>query len=256
MRIQSFLASSLSLAALLFSVSASPVGDPEEPEILVSASFPESNAFGHVVNGEQNKIFVSVENKSDRNITLKSISGSFHNPETDALVKNASTLQYGIQLLEGTKLQLPYSFYSEFKPGDIKLNIWLDHTVDNDVYRLQAFDGIVTIVEPELSIFDFKTLTSYGIVLATLGAVAYYAYVTFFPAAKKSRKTAKAAVSAPVGPVTASTSGGYQEEWIPEHHIKKPKTGGRKKSGIATSGDESAVSGAESDAVKKRKAKK
>lgn len=87
-----------------------------------------------------------------------------------------------------------------------------------------------------------------------LGALAYYVYVTFVPQTKKPRK---ATVSAPVGPVTATAPGGYQEEWIPEHHLKKPKTGGRKKSGVASSADElSGVSGAESDAIKKKKSKK
>lgn len=85
------------------------------------------------------------------------------------------------------------------------------------------------------------------VVSALLGSVAYFAYLSFFP----QKKTRKTAVSAPVGTVTASTAGGYQEEWIPEHHIKKSKSG--KKKGGATSGDE--TSGAESD-VKKRKAKK
>lgn len=82
------------------------------------------------------------------------------------------------------------------------------------------------------------------IVSAILGSVAYLAYLSFFPQ-KKARKTA---VSAPVGTTTA---GGYQEEWIPEHHIKKSKSD--KKKGGATGGDE--TSGTESD-VKKRKGRK
>lgn len=41
-----------------------------------------------VVNGERNKIFVTVENQSELNITLKNVAGSFHHPETNALVKN------------------------------------------------------------------------------------------------------------------------------------------------------------------------
>lgn len=91
-------------------------------------------------------------------------------------------------------------------------------------------------------------------VTAILGALAYYVYATFVPQAKKPRKTV---VSAPVGPVTATTAGGYQEEWIPEHHLKKPKTAGKKKTGGASSADElSGVSGTESDAIKKRKSKK
>ena len=84
-----------------------PLGNPEEPEVAVVAAFPEDNAFGRmsfsrcimvfelimhvmpdVVNGQKNDIFVSVENKSDRNVTLQNIAGSFHHPETNKLIKN------------------------------------------------------------------------------------------------------------------------------------------------------------------------
>lgn len=41
-----------------------------------------------VVNGEKNSIVISVENKSGRNVTLQSVAGSFHHPETNRLVKN------------------------------------------------------------------------------------------------------------------------------------------------------------------------
>jgi len=250
MRIQSLLSAGLSLAALIGSVTASaPVGEPAEPEILVTASFPEDNPFGHVVNGERNRIAVTVENKSERNVTLLSIAGSFHDADTNALIKNVSAAPYGIQLLEGTKLQLPYTFHSEFKPGDIRLNIWLDHIVDEEKYRVTAYDSIVTVVEPEVSIFDFKLISTYAIVTALLGGLTYFAYLTFVPQSKKPRKAA----AAPVGKVAPTTVGGYQEEWIPDHHIKKG-TKGKKQSGVVSSGDE--VSGNESHEVKKRKSRK
>ena len=54
--------------------------------------------------------------------------------------------------------------------------------------------------------------------------------------------------------VTATGAGGYQEEWIPEHHLKKTARG--KKTGVASSGDELSggeTSGAESKKKKGRK---
>ena len=41
-----------------------------------------------VVNGEKNDIFLTIENKSDRNVTLESIAGSITHPDTGKLVKN------------------------------------------------------------------------------------------------------------------------------------------------------------------------
>ncbi|KAH7930232.1 hypothetical protein BV22DRAFT_1125174 [Leucogyrophana mollusca] len=257
MRLHFYFASALSLSALLLSSSAS-AQESSEPQILVQASFPESNPFGHVVNGEQNQLILVVENKSDKNVTLQTVAGSFHHPETNALVKNTTSLSYGLRLLEGSKLQIPYTFHSEYKPGDLRLNIWLEHSADDEKYRVTAYDSIVTIVEPESSFLDFKLISTYLIVLALLGGASYFAYLTYVPQTKNKRRKTRAApseVSAPVT-VTATGSGGYQEEWIPEHHLKKTKVSKAKPAGVLSSGDELSggeVSGAEG---KKRKARK
>ncbi|KAG1882231.1 hypothetical protein F4604DRAFT_1577643, partial [Suillus subluteus] len=225
-----------------------------DPEIVIETTFPESNPFGHVVNGERNQLFLVVENRSDKNITLQSVAGSFHHPETGTLIKNTSSLTYGFPLLEGTKLQIPYSFYSEFKPGDLRLNIWLEHTVDDDKYRVTAYDSVVTIVEPEPSWLDFKLLSTYLIVFAALGGVSYAAYSAYVPSQKPKRKR-PTQVSAPVGTVTASGSGGYQEEWIPEHHLKKTK-GKKTKSDNVVVSEESSSEANGTEGKRTRKGKK
>jgi len=245
-------------AALLLSALASSNGDtPEsEPEVIVTASFPETNTFGHVVNGEKNSLTLSVENKSDRNVTLVSVAGSVHDPETNRVVKNLTAMQYSTPLIQGVKVQLPFTFYSEFKPGDLRLDVWLEHSFDNIKYRVTAYDSIVTVVEPEGSIFDFKLVTTYLMVTAVLGGLLYIAYLSFMPKKSRSKRTAPSTVSTPVTSATATGAGGYQEEWIPEHHLRKPKSG-KKASGFAsgTSGDEhtAETSGTEG---RKRKGKK
>jgi hypothetical protein len=74
-------------------------------------------------------------------------------------------------------------------------------------------------------------------VLALLGGIGYFAYLTFIPQAKKVRKPL---ITAPEVVVATGTSG-YQEEWIPEHHLKKGKkavNSGDELSGGETSGTE------------------
>jgi hypothetical protein len=81
-----------------------------------------------------------------------------------------------------------------------------------------------------------------------LGSLGYFAFLTYVPHSKKIRKSV---VSAPAGPVTATGSTtGYQEEWIPEHHLKKAKS---KKTGAASSGNE--LSGGETSGTEGRKRK-
>ncbi|KAG1747113.1 uncharacterized protein EDB91DRAFT_1245561 [Suillus paluster] len=253
MRPSTYIARGLSLATLLMALGVS--ASPEDPEILIETTFPESNPFGHVVNGERNQIFLVVENRSDKNVTLQSVAGSFHHPETGALIKNTSSLTYGFPLLEGSKLQIPYSFYSEFKTGDLRLNIWLEHTSDDDKYRVTAYDSVVTIVEPEPSWFDFKLLSTYLIVFAAFVGLSYAAYNAYVPSSKPKRKR-PAEVGAPVGTVTATGSSGYQEEWIPEHHLKKTKGKKTKAENPASSEDLSSGEVSGMDAKKTRKGKK
>jgi len=128
----------------------------------------------------------------------------------------------------------------------------LDVTED-ETFRIMAYDSIVTIVEPETSWFDLELISTYLIVAGLLGGGAYYAYLTYAPQPKKQRKRVNAApseVSSPVGTVTATGAGGYQEEWIPDHHLKKGKG---KKASALSSGDE--FSGAETSGTEGRKRK-
>lgn len=252
MRPSTYIARGLSLATLLMALRVS--ASLDDPEIVIETTFPESNPFGHVVNGERNQIFLVVENRSDKNVTLQSVAGSFHHPETGTLIKNTSSLTYGFPLLEGSKLQIPYSFYSEFKPGDLRLNIWLEHTVDDDKYRVTAYDSVVTIVEPEPSWLDFKLLSTYLIVFAVLAGASYTAYNAYIPSQKPRRKR-PTEVSAPVGTVTASGSSGYQEEWIPEHHLKKTK-GKKTKSDNVVVSEESSSEANGTEGKRTRKGKK
>ncbi|KAF8907344.1 hypothetical protein CPB84DRAFT_1768982 [Gymnopilus junonius] len=229
------------------------------PEVIATAAFPESNAFNHVVNGEKNSLTVTVENKSGQNVTLLGIAGALIHPDTNVIVKNLTRQKYGVPLLENIQMQIPYQFYSQFKPGDHRLSIWLEHKTDDDsTFKVEAFDSIVTVVDPELSIFDLKLLSTYAMVAGILGGLAYFVYVTFVPQSKKPRakKTTTASVSSPVGTVTATGSGGYQEEWIPEHHLRKGRSSKKQGAVSGTSGDE--LSGAETSSTesKRRKGRK
>jgi len=252
MRLLSLISGFVYLAAFASVALAQEGSTAVEPEIEVTASFPESNPFGHIVNGEKNKIMLLVENKSDLNVTLLNIAGAVHNMNTDAVIKNTTAMAFGLVLPSGIKLELAYVFHSEFKPGDVRLNVWLNNAVGESQYRVNAYDSIVTIVEPEKSILDLKLFITYVIIIGIFGGVIYTAYVTFVPQSKKPRRkqAAPSDVSTPVT-VTATGAGGYQEEWIPEHHLKKSK-----KTGVVSSDGETSGGEASGKEGRKRKSKK
>jgi len=221
----------------------------EDPVLSVTASFPESNPFGHVVNGESNRLLLNVENRTGKNLTLLSAGGEFLDPATEQLIRAANNITYGIHLPDTARVQLPYDFYSEFKTGDIKLSLWLEHLIDGERQKVPAFDSIIAVVEPELSIFDLKLLSTYAIVLAILGGLGYVTYLSFAPQPKQKKKTQ---VSTPIATTTATLASGYQEEWIPEHHLRKGKSQ-KAGSGLSSGDEKSGLSGGEASGTEKKR---
>ncbi|KAG9013874.1 hypothetical protein FRB94_004255 [Tulasnella sp. JGI-2019a] len=244
----------LTQAFQLFAAFASLVAATPLPELEIAAvaSFPDTNPFAHVVNGEKNKMTLEIENKSHLNVTLKSAAGSIHDPDSGKLLKNTTSLSYGVTLISGAKTVLPYNFNSEYKPKEVLLKIWVnyDDGSSSGPHRTMAYDSVVTIVEPPSSFFDLPLLLSYAVLAAILGGTGYLVFNNYAPksvkkAIKKQRiggsavPPVKSEISEPVGTVKASSaSGAYEEEWIPAHH--KPKVA-KKEGGLtsASSGEES-----------------
>jgi hypothetical protein len=87
---------------------------------------------------------------------------------------------------------------------------------------------------PRASLTRPTSLSTYGFVLALLGAGGYFTYLNFFPAPKKKTKV-KPVATGPIDTPVTPGSGVYSEDWIPAHHLRKPKS----KGGALSSGDES-----------------
>lgn len=85
---------------------------------------------------------------------------------------------------------------------------------------------------------------------AFIGGTSYFIYLTYFPTTKvKKSKRVRPDASAPTNIAAVSSTGArYEEEWIPEHHLKKPKA---RKPTVVSSGDE--VSGGETSGTEKRR---
>lgn len=97
----------------------------------------------------------------------------------------------------------------------------------------------------------FLSITTYIITAAFIGGLGYFAFITFFPKPKKARTGTKQPVIQPTSGATVTTAEGgvYEEEWIPEHHLRTRTT--KKKSGVISSGDE--LSGGETSGDGKRR---
>nr|ODN88237.1 hypothetical protein L203_02845 [Cryptococcus depauperatus CBS 7841] len=216
-----------------------------EDDVAVSATFPESNVFGNVVNGEKNNILLHLANSGSKNYTLVSASASYHDINNHwALVKNATALKYDVPLFAGSNFSAPYTMYSEFRPQEMGLTVLVNlaENGSKDIHTLTAFNRTVSIVEAPASWIDLQLLFLYLLFGTILALGGWWAYDSFFVSKSKSKKKpglgahkVKAVVPGPQVAAYPSVKP-YEEAWIPEQLLKSRK--GRKGVNGASSGGE------------------
>ncbi|GAD91709.1 hypothetical protein AN2140.2 [Paecilomyces variotii No. 5] len=239
----------LSLQALIggafAAVEAEKVENPSEtPKLAVSvqAAFPASEIFGiKLVNGHPTQALLTFSNDEPAPVTVSFIGGSLWTlDEESSIVRNITTTRYNVEIPAGEKESLSYNFVTDLHPQDLRLNL---ATILSDsegrYFTVQAFNGTISVVEPDTSIFDPQIIFLYFFLLASFGGIVYFFYVTwiapYFPqkrragkgveGAKKSgaakRVDEQGSASGSEVPVTSATT--YNAEWIPSHHINKPE---------------------------------
>lgn len=75
--------------------------------------------------------------------------------EQSKVVRNLTATRYAVEIPAGQKESISYSFATEMHPQDLRLNLAAILT-DNEgkFFTVHAFNGTVSVVEPETSIFD------------------------------------------------------------------------------------------------------
>lgn len=132
----------------------------EVPKVAVSAqaSFPDAEIFGvKLINGHPTRALISVTNEESSPVTLNFIGGTLSTPDDGALllVRNLTTTRYGIEIPAGQKEELSYSFVNEMHPQDLRLSLSsIVSDAEGRFFTVSAYNGTVSVVEPETSIFD------------------------------------------------------------------------------------------------------
>jgi hypothetical protein len=71
------------------------------------------------------------------------------------VVRNLTATRYNAEIPAGEKETVSYDFATEMHPQDIRLSIaaiLADH--EGNFFTVSAYNGTVSVVEPETSIFD------------------------------------------------------------------------------------------------------
>ncbi|KAF8753525.1 Signal sequence receptor alpha chain [Rhizoctonia solani] len=226
----------LSQIVLLASAACAAVVAPVEPKLDISASFGEENPFARVFSlmsvysfiyvfnrgGEWSKHQITRQNlnTSGANVTLVDIGGSYHDVDTGKTLRNVTARKFNLPIIEGMNLTFPYLLTSELRPKDTKLLVWANiKDSDANIFRMTAYDSIVSIVEPPSSIFDIQMILTYLMVLVSLEAEGTTPTSPRTPLQRKSLVLPLTSTYSSPSPETPGGAARYEEEWIPSHHL-------------------------------------
>ncbi|KAL2280390.1 hypothetical protein FJTKL_12625 [Diaporthe vaccinii] len=228
---------------------ASPDAAPDVPDLKIDIAthFPDSSLGVKLVNGHPTKAVVEVANHEDEPIQLALIGGTLSTtqplpedaPPMAGVLRNLSAVQYNVEIPAGESQSLPFSFVLDMQPQDVVVSLLA--VVGNpkgQVFQVEAHNGLASIVEPPTSIFDPQIIFLYIFLTGVFGGTLYFVYKTWieslFPQAKraprvskKGKKPVEAAepLSGPESPsITTGADKGYDETWIPQHHVSRPAT--------------------------------
>jgi len=123
----------------------------------VQTSFPASEIFGiKLVNGQPTQVLVSFSNEESSPITVNFIGGNLWTLDDQSkIVRNLTASRYNVEIPAGEKQSLTYSFVTDMHPQDLRLSLAsVVSDSEGRFFSIQAFNGTVSVVEPETSIFD------------------------------------------------------------------------------------------------------
>lgn len=247
---------SLSLSVLRVASQAPDSAQSPSLAVRISTSFPSAEVFGiKVVNKKTNFAILSISNNETVPLTLTAIGGSLWtipalsdttSPSQNLL--NLTTAKHSLTVPAGEAVRVEYKFKTDLNPQDLRLQLLAvfskpsasASTSSSSTFTLTAFNESVSVVEPDTSLLDPQVLFLYAILAAGFAATAYFVYSTFvaplLPQKRRVQRAGKGGRRAgdsdekiggagAEGAAAAVASGsrlGYDETWIPEHHMRRP----------------------------------
>lgn len=190
------------------------------------AGFFVANTF---VNGENVPIELSFANKEKDTVSVVAVGGTFYDLTTDKIVVSVQGTQVGpIKVESGKTAALSHTFETNLDAKLYRAVIQVYIQFGNEVYQVHAYDGPVAIVDPYVSPFSWKFLVAQVVLGLTAAALGYYAVTVYaIPYATGTygveKKPVRAKPVAPAGSGVKTGPKGYDESWIPKHHLDQDK---------------------------------
>lgn len=109
-----------------------------------------------LINGHPTQALVTITNDEPAPVTVNFIGGTLSTlDEESQVVRNLTATRYGVEIPAGETESLSYSFANEMHPQDVRLSLAsIVSDSEGRFFTVYAYNGTVSVVEPETSIFD------------------------------------------------------------------------------------------------------
>lgn len=210
-----------------------PAAAADEPEVgdlqaKVRVTFPDNDSpLGiTIVNGRVARVNIEVANLEPDVITVQAVGGQLRKLDRSTILRNLTAAKVATEIQPSGTVNVPFSFVPNMHAQDVVFELGLVFGLkDGRAAQYTAYNGTISVAEPPTSLLDPQIMFLYLFILGVVSGGGYLAYQTWvvpmLPKPKRVRPT-------PVAPVEAKTTsaevpkGGFDESWIPEHHLKRP----------------------------------
>ncbi|CAG8600167.1 9831_t:CDS:2 [Gigaspora margarita] len=195
-----------------------PTIQPQPDTVEITGEFTD-NPFSQVINGQKNTVKLTFDNKGKTDYMINGVAGGLVNKDNpNEIYRNLTSAKYTIKAPSMDHVEFPYYFYSEFPTQEFDIILFVFFSDETQQFRGVGFNGTITVVDPEHSIFDLQLLFLYVFLFGIIAAIGYVIYQAFLGGAKAKKGKKRAAVK-PEDLATA-TSSSYDQNWIPDSHLK------------------------------------
>ncbi|KAK9246575.1 hypothetical protein V1506DRAFT_534626 [Lipomyces tetrasporus] len=212
-------------------------GPDAPPQFLLKTKFLESeNTYPPIIyNTQSTNLEITLQNEEDSEAIVQVAGGALFEIGNDTAIENITAVRVGpLAVAPHTTQTVGYNFVLDREPKDYFLRVGLLIEYEGQLVQYLGYNSTITVQDPPLSYFDPQMIFLYIILSGIFGVGGYFVYnnyVKSYLAPKKTSGKKRAKSATPVTPsnTTAETTGtdskGYDESWIPEHHLrsKSPK---------------------------------
>ncbi|KAG4301943.1 hypothetical protein PCANB_001955 [Pneumocystis canis] len=201
------------------------------PHVFINTNITEDSvgfeASKIILNGKPTNVTVGIRNLGNESLILESFSVHIFDVNFSLPITNLGDIKKRVYIPELNSTKVSFYFSTELAEGNYSLTIFAKIRNSADFFTYVAYNSTIIVKEPEHSFFNLQTIFLYGIIIALIIGP-YLIFKKWISNTYQKKRRNRKKIPEKKEPEKISNLH-YDENWIPEHHLKN-RTGASKRS--------------------------